>query len=75
MNPPGWSRVTMLEASRRVVVSAFALWLGGEGERAGDQVKEHRSIATKAMLNYNSVPYGSDGVKLFTHGEKKVGQV
>jgi len=41
----------MFEASRRVVVSAFALWLGGEGERAGDQVKEHRSIATKVMLN------------------------
>ena len=75
MNPPGWSWATMLEASRRVVVSAFALWLGGEGERAGEQVKEHRSIATKATLNYHSVPYGLGGVKLFTHSEKKVGQV
>jgi len=53
----------------------LALWLVGEEERAGEQVKERRSIVTKAMLNYNSVPYGSDGVKLFTHGEKKVGQV
>ena len=38
-----------LPAGRRLCVPA--LWLGGEGERAGDQVKEHRSIATKVILN------------------------
>ena len=62
-----------LPAGRRLCVPA--LWFGGEGERAGEQVKEHRSIATKATLNYHSVPYGLGGVKLFTHSEKKVGQV
>ena len=66
----------MLEASRRIVVSASStLWLGGGAEWPDGQVKEHRSIVTKAMLNYYSVPYELGGVKLFTHSEKKVGQV